>query len=41
MITVSLSGNLCHCIGYKPIIDSATKACAKPESINKMNSAEF
>ena len=39
-ITDSLSGNLCRCTGYKPIIDSATKACAKPEALKLDDSAD-
>ena len=39
-ITDSLSGNLCRCTGYKPIIESATKACAKPEALKLDDSAD-
>jgi len=39
-ITDSLSGNLCRCTGYKPIIESATKACAKPEALKIDDSAD-
>lgn len=28
-ITDSLSGNLCRCTGYKPIVDAAARACEK------------
>jgi xanthine dehydrogenase small subunit len=39
-ITDSLSGNLCRCTGYKPIIESATKACAKPEALKLDDKAD-
>jgi xanthine dehydrogenase small subunit len=33
-ITDALSGNLCRCTGYKPIIDAAHKACEKTASLS-------
>jgi len=32
-ITDSLSGNLCRCTGYKPIIDAAAKACERQSEL--------
>ena len=32
-ITDALSGNLCRCTGYKPIIDATVKACEKPSAL--------
>ena len=32
-ITDSLSGNLCRCTGYKPIIDAAAKACERKSEL--------
>jgi xanthine dehydrogenase small subunit len=40
-ITDSLSGNLCRCTGYKPIIDAASKACAKPGTLKLDDSADL
>lgn len=40
-ITDSLSGNLCRCTGYKPIIEAATKACHKPELLKVEDSADL
>ena len=38
-ITDSLSGNLCRCTGYKPIIDAAQRACQKPQGL-KLSDAD-
>ena len=39
-ITDSLSGNLCRCTGYKPIIESAQKACAHKGQLKLQDSAD-
>ncbi len=39
-ITDSLSGNLCRCTGYKPIIDSAQKACAHKGQLKLQDRAD-
>ena len=39
-ITDSLSGNLCRCTGYKPIIESAQKACAHQGQLKLQDSAD-
>lgn len=39
-ITDSLSGNLCRCTGYKPIIESAQKACARSTQLKLNDSAD-
>ena len=40
-ITDSLSGNLCRCTGYKPIIDSAQKACQHKNRLKLQDSADL
>jgi xanthine dehydrogenase small subunit len=40
-ITDSLSGNLCRCTGYKPIIDAAAKACERPADLKIDDSADI
>jgi xanthine dehydrogenase small subunit len=39
-ITDSLSGNLCRCTGYKPIIESAAKACERQSELKIDDSAD-
>jgi hypothetical protein len=39
-ITDSLSGNLCRCTGYKPIIDAAAKACDRSSELKIDDSAD-
>lgn len=39
-ITDSLSGNLCRCTGYKPIIDAAAKACERQSELKIDDSAD-
>ena len=39
-ITDSLSGNLCRCTGYKPIIDAASKACERQSELKIDDSAD-
>ncbi len=39
-ITDSLSGNLCRCTGYKPIIDAAAKACERQSDLKIDDSAD-
>jgi xanthine dehydrogenase small subunit len=39
-ITDSLSGNLCRCTGYKPIIDSTIKACDQKSALKIDDSAD-
>jgi xanthine dehydrogenase small subunit len=38
-INDALSGNLCRCTGYKPIIDATLKACQRPAAELKINDA--
>jgi xanthine dehydrogenase small subunit len=40
-ITDSLSGNLCRCTGYQPIIDSALKACERQSELKLDDSADL
>ncbi len=40
-ITDSLSGNLCRCTGYKPIIESAQKACEHKGRLKLADSADL
>lgn len=40
-ITDSLSGNLCRCTGYKPIIDAAAKACERGGALKIDDSADL
>ena len=39
-ITDSLSGNLCRCTGYKPIIDAAAKACERQSELKVDDQAD-
>ncbi len=39
-ITDALSGNLCRCTGYKPIVESAQKACAHKAQLKLQDSAD-
>jgi xanthine dehydrogenase small subunit len=36
-INDALSGNLCRCTGYKPIVDATVKACERPAAELKIN----
>jgi xanthine dehydrogenase small subunit len=40
-ITDTLSGNLCRCTGYAPIIDAAAKACEKKTALKIDDSADI
>ena len=40
-ITDSLSGNLCRCTGYKPIIDAASKACERQSELKIDDQADI
>jgi len=40
-ITDSLSGNLCRCTGYKPIIDAAAKACERKTELKVDDQADL
>ena len=40
-ITDALSGNLCRCTGYAPIIDAAAKACEKKAALKIDDSADI
>lgn len=40
-ITDALSGNLCRCTGYRPIIDAASRACAKTTALKLDDSADL
>ena len=40
-ITDSLSGNLCRCTGYKPIIDAAAKACERQSELKIDDKADI
>jgi xanthine dehydrogenase small subunit len=40
-ITDSLSGNLCRCTGYKPIIEAATRACMRRSELKLDDSADI
>ncbi len=40
-ITDALSGNLCRCTGYAPIIDAASKACEKKTALKIDDSADI
>ena len=39
-ITDALSGNLCRCTGYKPIVDATVKACEQKSSLKIEDSAD-
>jgi len=39
-ITDALSGNLCRCTGYKPIIDATQKACARQGTLHLDDQAD-
>lgn len=40
-ITDALSGNLCRCTGYKPIIEAATKACQQTAALKLDDGADL
>ena len=40
-ITDALSGNLCRCTGYAPIIDATAKACEKKSALKVDDSADL
>ena len=40
-ITDSLSGNLCRCTGYKPIIDAAARACERKAELKLDDQADI